>query len=235
MNVFQRHTVRPHVYEETGSLLRLFPVALLIVLIAWFCFEVAAAKLRDQVGDLDQRVIVLLRGSDDSARLIGPRVLEELMRDFTALGGYGVLVIVVISYAILLRLVHGRSDTNFFLWTAGGGFLCSSVMKTLVGRDRPGVVPHLSYVESSSFPSTHAMMSTIVFLTIGLLLARHTRDRSIRLLLVLLPLGLTFLVGISRVCMGVHFPTDVLAGWTAGLLWTWAAFSLRPAHSSQAR
>lgn len=217
-------------YAETGGLLRIFPCALLVVGLAWTAFEAAAARLHDRLGDLDQQVVVLLRGSDDSSRMIGPPVLEELMRDITGLGGYAVLVLVVFSYSILLRLMHGRRDVNFFLATAIGGFLCSAVMKRLVGRERPGIVPHLSYVETSSFPSTHAMMSLIIFLTIGLLLARHTRDHRVRALLVAVPLLLTFLVGISRVFMGVHFPTDVLAGWTAGLLWTWAAFSIHMPH-----
>ncbi len=213
-------------FNDFGSLWKVFPGTLIVICLAWIGFEIASRQLNDRLGDLDHQVVLLLRGADNSGDMIGPPVLEELMRDFTALGGYGVLIIVMISFSILLGLMHGRQDVYFFLATAVGGYLCSMLMKKLVGRERPGIVPHLSYVETSSFPSTHAMMSSVIFLTIGLLLARHTADTRVRKLLVVLPLCLAFLVGISRVFMGVHFPTDVLAGWTAGLLWTWAAFTL---------
>ncbi len=222
----------PDAFEEMGSLMRVFPVTLALVGLLWFGFEIVSRIQPPSAGDLDHRVIVLLRGNGDGSRMIGPPALEEMMRDFTALGGYGVLVLTIISFSILLGLIHGRRDVRFFLATSIGGFVCSMLMKKLVGRERPGIVPHLSYVETSSFPSSHAMMSAVIFLTIGLLLARHTPDSRVRLLLVLLPLFLAFLVGISRVCMGVHFPTDVLAGWTGGILWTWAAFSFRAASSN---
>lgn len=221
-------------YEQTGNLWKVFPVALTVVGLAWIGFEIAAEQLSATLGNLDNQVVVLLRAATDSRDMIGPPMLEEMMRDFTALGGYAVLCLVTISFVLLLNLIHGRKDAGFFLYTVMGGFSCSMLMKKLVGRERPGIVPHLSYVESSSFPSGHAMMSLIVFLSVGLLLALHVRDRRVRKLLVLLPLCLTFLVGVSRVFMGVHFPTDVLAGWTAGLLWTWAAFAFRMALPSTA-
>lgn len=217
----------PSSFNDFGSLWKVFPGTLLVICLAWTGFEIASRQLDDRLGDLDHQVVLLLRGAENSEDMIGPPVLEELMRDFTALGGYGVLIIVIVSFSILLGLMHGRQDVCFFLTTSIGGFLCSMLMKKLVGRERPGIVPHLSYVETSSFPSSHAMMSLVIFLTIGLLLARHTADTRVRKLLVILPLCLTFLVGISRVFMGVHFPTDVLAGWTAALLWTWAAFTVR--------
>ena len=100
-------------------------------------------------------------------------------------------------------------------------------LKVLFGRPRPSVVTHLSHVSSLSFPSVHSMMSAVVFITIGLLLSEMTTDRRVRVLLLAAPLCLTLLVGFSRVCMGVHYPTDVLAGWGVGLGWTWTAFQLR--------
>lgn len=101
-------------------------------------------------------------------------------------------------------------------------------MKRLIQRERPSIVPHLSHVSgNTSFPSSHAMMSVVVYVTIGLLLSQLTSNRHLRLLLTGLPLVIAMIVGISRVCMGVHFPSDVMGGWAGGLLWTWIAFVIR--------
>src|SRR3954470_7238136 len=100
-----------------------------------------------------------------------------------------------------------------------GGLLLSTGLKSLVDRPRPQLVPHLSQVYTSSFPSGHSMMSAIVYLTLGSLLARLVPSRPVKVYCMFVAMGLTFLVGISRVYMGVHYPTDVLAGWTAGLVW----------------
>lgn len=213
---------------DAATIPRALPVALTVVVITWGAFEVLATRLRDSAEDLDHQIVFLLRDPRDHAQMIGPRALEEVMRDFTALGGYAVLTVTIVAFAVFQRLQNGPSHCRFFLITTIGGYLCSMLMKKTVGRDRPAIVPHLSHVETSSFPSTHSMMSAITWLTIGVMLSQHSDHPAIRRLLTLLPLLLAFSVGISRVFMGVHFPTDVLAGWTAGLLWTWAAFAIWP-------
>jgi len=81
------------------------------------------------------------------------------------------------------------------------------------------VVPHLREVSTPSFPSGHAMLSAIVYLTLGIFLMQIVRGRVTKLYCLLWALFLTFLVGISRIYLGVHYPTDVLAGWMAGLVW----------------
>ena len=95
----------------------------------------------------------------------------------------------------------------------------SQVSWSIFERPRPDVVEHLSNVSSTSFPSGHSMMSAVVYLTMGALLSRFSPGRLLRLYCLGMAIFLTFLVGCSRVLMGVHYPTDVLGGWTAGLVW----------------
>ena len=100
-----------------------------------------------------------------------------------------------------------------------GGLLVSTLLKAGYNRPRPDLVPHLSMVFTSSFPSGHSMLSAIVFLTLGSLLGRFVHEWRLKAYFLVVSLTLTFLVGVSRVYLGVHYPTDVLAGWTAGLAW----------------
>ena len=100
-----------------------------------------------------------------------------------------------------------------------GGLLVSHLLKDLYDRPRPELVPHLVPVSTASFPSGHAMLSAVVYLTLGALLARLVDAWWVKLYVIVAALGLTGLVGLSRVYLGVHYPTDVLAGWAAGLSW----------------
>ena len=92
-------------------------------------------------------------------------------------------------------------------------------MKALFLRPRPQVVPQLRAVVETSFPSGHAMNSAIIYLTLAALLARLVQPRALKVYFLALAMLMTFLVGLSRVYLGVHYPTDVLAGWTVGLAW----------------
>ena len=208
--------------------LRVLPIALCLVAAAWIVFEVADSQTQAPENNLDHRVVIALRDPQNAGRMIGPPFIQEAMRDFTALGGYAVLITTTVSFAVFAVVELGRRTLLFFLLTAFGGYATSMLLKHFVQRERPSIVPYLSDVGvSNSFPSTHAVMAVVVFGTIALLLMQRTHDRHLRRLMIALPLGLATLVGISRVCMGVHYPTDVLAGWSGGLLWTWLAFLIR--------
>jgi undecaprenyl-diphosphatase len=150
---------------------------------------------------------------------LGPRWLEEAGRDVTALGGVVVLFLVTAGVTVYLLAVRKYHAMWLVIAATTGGFVISSVMKYFFSRERPSVVPHLSYVQTSSFPSGHSMLSAVVYLTLGVLLARLVPQRVLKLYFLAMALFLTFIVGVSRVYMGVHYPTDVLAGWTAGLVW----------------
>jgi undecaprenyl-diphosphatase len=149
----------------------------------------------------------------------GPRWLEEVGRDITALGGFTVLSLVTAFVVGFLLLRKKYGGALFLVIAVVGGALLSGLLKHFVDRPRPDVVAHRSYVMTTSFPSGHSMLSAVVYLTLGSLLARYTRDRALRLYFLAVALFLGFIVGVSRVYMGVHYPTDVLAGWTAGAVW----------------
>jgi len=203
-------------------------IAVLIVGIAWGVCELAAGLAQNAETDLDHRIVLSLRQPENLYRMIGPLAFEESMRDFTALGGYAVLITTVVSFSIFAWAELGHLAFRFFVLSSVGGFFTGVLMKQLVQRVRPSLVPHLSHVSGhTSFPSSHAMMSVVVYVTAGFLLAELTQNRHLRHLLIGLPLVVALLVGISRVCMGVHYPTDVLGGWTCGLVWIWCAFAIR--------
>jgi undecaprenyl-diphosphatase len=103
--------------------------------------------------------------------------------------------------------------------SVGGGMIVSTLLKFGFERPRPDLVPHATQVYTASFPSGHAMLSAVVFLTLGALLARVHKPRRVKLFFLSLAVVLTMLVGCSRVYLGVHWPSDVLAGWCVGAAW----------------
>ena len=100
-----------------------------------------------------------------------------------------------------------------------GGTVLSFGLKLVFERPRPDLVAHLVEVQTASFPSAHAMLSATTYLTLGALLARFEDRRRLKSYVLGVAIGLTVLVGISRIYLGVHWPTDVIAGWCAGAAW----------------
>ncbi|MCH2202929.1 MAG: phosphatase PAP2 family protein [Fuerstiella sp.] len=213
--------------DSPPASLRPVAIALCITGIAWLAFEGMASLHTVERIAFERSWIEFLRDPQNPGKMIGPELFEESVRDLSALGGYVVVSTVIVCFATFGALSYGRPFVRLFLISVLGGYGCSMLLKLAFDRDRPSVVPHLSHVATKSFPSSHAMVSSIVYLSIGLLLAQRVRDTRIRALLVVVPLCLTGLVGSSRIAMGVHYPTDVLAGWAAGLLWVLVVFSLQ--------
>jgi undecaprenyl-diphosphatase len=201
------------------------PLALLVLGLGVFAFVVIAGEVME--GDtlrLDRSVLLALRAPGDPGDPLGPHWVEELFRDFTALGGaavVGLLTLVSIGYLWLQKL---RRLAVFVLVAIAGGLLLSLALKSGFDRPRPDLVPHGSFVYTSSFPSGHSMLSAVVYLTGGGLLGVVHRARSVRIYLIGCSVLVTLLVGISRVYLGVHWPSDVLAGWAAGAAWAAACW-----------
>ena len=164
---------------------------------------------------IDQSVLMALRAPGDPTDPIGPAWLEEAARDVTALGSFTVLAILVTVVVLHLFLI-GRNRTGWFLTASViGGTLLSSGLKSLFDRPRPDLTG-VARVFTTSFPSGHATVSAVVYLTLGALLAEMTESRGQKILYLGSAVLLTVLVGLSRVYLGVHYPTDVLAGWSIG-------------------
>jgi undecaprenyl-diphosphatase len=197
---------------------------LLATLLALLAAALGFIALWDEVKEqelqqFDERVLRSLRQPDNPAVPIGPRWLSEAARDVTALGSGSVLALVVVAVTGFLALVRRYRTLLFVLGSTLGGAMLNAWLKGLLGRPRPAVVPHLTWVLSESFPSGHAMLSAIVYLTLGALLAQLTERRRLKAYLLGAALLLTLLIGVTRVYLGVHYPTDVLGGWMAGLAW----------------
>jgi undecaprenyl-diphosphatase len=167
----------------------------------------------------DEAVLRALRSPTDPADPLGPWWVEQIFKDLTALGGSTVLTLITAAVVGYLLIDRKRAAARLVLVSVGGGVLLSSLAKNLVARPRPELVAHMVEVHTLSFPSGHAMMSAVTFLTLGALLARVQPHRRLKAYLLGVAVILTVLVGVSRVYLGVHWPTDVLAGWCAGAAW----------------
>lgn len=200
---------------EIGGLLLLC----LIVAAVWGLAELTDEVLEGATRSLDRDILLALRTPGDLSDPVGSPYVEEMARDLTALGGT-----VVITGATLLAagffLMRGSLGSMFYLIVAtGGGIATSSIGKEFFDRPRPDLVPHGSLVYTASFPSGHSMMAAMAYLTLGVLIARVLPQRRQKVYVLSIAVVLTLLVGISRVYLGVHWPTDVAAGWLAGAAW----------------
>lgn len=153
------------------------------------------------------------------ASVHAPGWVEEIMRDCTALGGIFVLSLVSLAVIIYLYARRQFHAVVLVLVAVIGALLLSVTLKGFFHRDRPTILEHKSFVMTSSFPSGHAMLSAAVWLTLGVMLARLENSPWLKAYFIGLALFISFAVGISRVWLGVHWPTDVIAGWTTGSIW----------------
>lgn len=192
----------------------------------WGFIELAEDAPSGEYLPRESRIMRAMRQPNDASVPIGPGWTLEASRDITALGGATVLTlmtVLVLGY-LLLRRTYAAAILVFVATL--GGYLLSDQLKVFFHRPRPTVVPHLAPVVAASFPSGHSMLSSIVYLTLGALLARTVAQRREKIYFIATSLLLTFLIGLSRVYLGVHYPTDVLAGWSAGIAWALLCWSV---------
>jgi undecaprenyl-diphosphatase len=167
----------------------------------------------------DTAILLAFRVAGDPSTPIGPPQLHEAVRDITALGSFSVLVFICLSVIIYLFIARRPAAALFVLASVAGGQALSTLLKLGIDRPRPELVPHLMDVFTLSFPSGHAMLSAVTYLTLGALLAQVSTGRTMKIYVLAMAVLVTVLVGVSRIYLGVHWPSDVLAGWCAGAAW----------------
>ena len=211
------------------SLLRRIESRALILVIGaagavWAFFNIAGEMAEGETQAIDRHILLALRNPADLSDPIGSRSFEEAMRDVTALGGVTVMVLVTVV-GVLAFLVHRRRvHAAILALTVLLADLSSEGLKLVYSRPRPDLVPHGSYVYSASFPSGHSTLSAATFLTLAMLIASLEPNRGTKVMVYVLAFALVLSVGVSRVYLGVHWPSDVLAGWCLGAAWALAAW-----------
>lgn len=198
-------------------------LAAVIALLVMASGALVFVELIDEIEDgesheIDRAFMLALRAQGDLANPIGPTWLQHAMVDITSLGSTTCLTLVTVFTCGLLLFRKKRLEATAIAVSVGGAAIVMSILKDLFARSRPDVVPHLVEVFNESFPSGHAMVSAAAYLTLGTLGA-HASDRRVGTYLLSAAVLLVLLIGVSRVYLGVHWPTDVLAGWCAGAAW----------------
>jgi undecaprenyl-diphosphatase len=189
--------------------------ALFLLALLWFGHEL----VEGDGASVDRAIMLAMRVPGHPLQPIGPAWLPSAVRDVTALGSSTVLTFIVLVAAIFLALA-GRLRTALLVVSAS--FLGSVAVETIrafIARPRPQLTGQLMEASSPSFPSGHAAISAIVYLTLATLLFPVLPNRRIRAFVLIVALVLTVSIGLSRLYLGVHWPSDVLAGWAFGGVW----------------
>jgi undecaprenyl-diphosphatase len=207
---------------ETRLLMSVLTIAVLLFAFGLIAQEVTEGKPLT----FDQNVMLALRSSANPSVPIGPAWLQEAARDITSLGS--TIVLGIITFAVVGYLFLARKPAVAWLMLGAvlGGIALNNLLKFAFARPRPDFVTHAVRVFTTSFPSGHATLSAITYLTMGALLARTHPSFAIRLYFLSLAAFLTVLVGMSRIYLGVHYPTDVLGGWCIGAAWAMGCWVL---------
>jgi undecaprenyl-diphosphatase len=216
---------------------RIIPPALalaaLAVLLAIGFFWISRAVAAGRMENLDERLLLAMRESDDLSDPVGPKWVEEVGRDFTSLGGVAVLTLITCIATAFFWLASMHHGAVYIAAASVTAMLLSSTLKGVFDRPRPDLVPHEAAVYSSSFPSGHSTMAAAVYLTLALVASRFVPRRRVKALFLVAAIFVTGAVGVSRVYLGVHWPSDVLAGWAIGAAWAllcWCAAVWLQAH-----
>jgi undecaprenyl-diphosphatase len=196
----------------------------LVLLALLWGFAEVADEVTEGPLSIDERILLAFRDGNDLGDPLGPPWVAEMVRDLTALGSWSVTGLIVLFVTGYLLLQKRPRSALFLLVAVVGGVLLGDLLKTLFDRPRPDIVPHLADVLSESFPSGHSTVSAVVYPTLGAMLSRVVGRVRVRIYLLIVGVALALFVGLTRVYMGVHYPTDVLAGWTLGFAWALACW-----------
>lgn len=206
------------------------PVALtaLAGLAVYLFLKLAGGMQAGELAGFDRAVLLAFRNPADPEDPLGPKWLEQAIEEITALGGYPILTVLVAVVVGYLAVVRRYGPALFVVLSIGLGTVVAQLLKIAYDRPRPELVTHLVAIHTASFPSGHATMSTLVYLTLAALIARLAQDWRVRAYVISVAVLLSLAVGTSRIYLGVHWPSDVAAGWALGVGWaslSWLAVS----------
>jgi len=203
-------------------------IVLLVALALFGFLSVADEVMEGDSKAFDEALLLALRVPGDSHDPLGPGWLEEAARDVTALGGTTVVTLITLAVIGFLAVDGKPRTAGLVVVSVGGGMLLTTLLKLGFARPRPDLVPHAVEVYTASFPSGHATAAAVAYLTLGGLLSWSQRRRRVKIYVLTVAVVLTALVGASRVYLGVHWPTDVIAGWCVGAAWAlgWSAIAV---------
>ena len=192
----------------------------------WAFGAIVDEVMEGDTGRFDQATLLLFRNAADLSDAIGPPWLEIALTDITVLGNPSILTLVTVIATAFLALAGRYISAALVALAISSGAIAEQIMKAGFDRARPDLVPHLVEVSSLSFPSGHAMLSAVTYLTIGALVAQNQQHRRTGIFVLTAAILLTLLISFSRVYLGVHWPTDVMAGWAIGSFWALAFWLL---------
>lgn len=138
---------------------------------------------------------------------------------FTALGSPEIVFVFAAAMTLFFALSGRWIDTVHSVASIAGGAAAGYAAKAVTGMVRPHHAPGSSELLHTSFPSGHALLATLLFGTAAVLAARHYKRFHLQSYLIVTAVGISLAVGVSRVYLGTHWPSDVLAGWSLGLIW----------------
>ncbi len=189
-------------------------------------FAAAVAIQYPQIRDFDTSVFNFLRGSDTA-----PVWIKLFMSDITTLGSGTVIFLLVIFIITYFIIIKRKAAALLILSASVGGGALTFILKSFFQRQRPSAIVYLVNVDSLSFPSGHSTISAAIYLSLAALLSLVYKKRVVRIYFISAASFLTFIIGYSRVYLGVHYPIDVIGGWSLGVAWAsfcWlAAFYLQ--------
>jgi undecaprenyl-diphosphatase len=199
-------------------------VALFAVSLVLLGIHLADELIEGEGFSFDTRLLLALRVPGHPQTPIGPSWLLQSAVDISALGGYTLMWLFGLAGLVWLIAAGKRAEAGGIAVSLIGSSVIDGLLKSWIARPRPELVPHLVQVTNASFPSGHAMISSAVYLTLALMLAEGMprdswRGRAGRVAVVGFFSLLAVLIGMSRVYLGVHWPSDVLAGWCFGTAW----------------
>lgn len=208
--------------------------ALVAGTLCWFGFGLIVWLVASGNAVRFDRMGLLSARTGEQLGLAGPTLVHEIVRDTTALGGVFLRNLFAIGAVVALLFLKLRREAVLFAATVIAGWLVNTSLKLLVGRERPQIVPHLMEAGGESFPSGHSFNAAVVYIAMAIAFAAISRRHSVRYTVIGAAMVVSAMVAWSRVLLGVHFPTDVVAGWLGGAGWAFLAAALlyRPAKAA---